>query len=258
MTSPVQACATLPALRHVPGNGPVYYGRASSSGRYFRAELRRLMDQGAKRFCDVGGGAKPVVSLAQIQRRDIDYVIFDFSQAELDRAPAEYQRFQGDALDAGRVHELVERHGPFDVVISRWTAEHVADGLSFHARVFDMLRPGGTAIHLFPTLYSPPFLINRVLSYDLSSVLLFRVFKARKVKFPARYSWCRGPTRRQIGLLRALGYDIERYVGFFGHNYYSGVKALDRAQRRFSDLLLAHPRPRMTSFSVVVLRRPGL
>lgn len=209
---------------------------------------------GAERCCEVGGGARPVVSLTEIQRRGVDYIVFDQGQ---ERAPAGYRCFQGDVLDAGRVHELVERHGPFDVVISRWTAEHVAEGRAFHAKVFDMLRPGGTAIHFFPTLYSLPFVVNRALSHELSSVLLSRTLKARKVKFPARYSWCRGPTRRQIESLQALGYVIERYVGFFGHNYYASVKPLHRAQRRLSDLLLEHPRPSMTSFALLVMRRPG-
>src|SRR2546425_921567 len=34
------------------------------------------------------------------------------------------------------------------------------------------------------------------------------------------YSWCRGPTGRQLRRIEALGFSVERYVGSFGHALY--------------------------------------
>ena len=42
-------------------------------------------------------------------------------------------------------------------------AEHVPDGYRFHSNLFELLKPGGVAFHFMPTLYSPPFVINRLL-----------------------------------------------------------------------------------------------
>ena len=214
------------------------------------------MGEGAKRFCDVGGGAKPVVSIAQIQKFDLEYVVFDESQDQLNKTPLGYHLYQGSILDSAAVSELVGQRGAFDVVVSRWTAEHIPDGKLFHEQIFMMLRPGGTAIHFFPTLYSLPFLLIRLLSSDVSSSLLFRAFPKRQVKFPAYYSWCRGPSDRQLRRLQAVGFSVDRYVGYFGHSFYARVKPLHLAHKAFTGMLLRHPLPSMTSFALVVLTRP--
>jgi hypothetical protein len=126
----------------------------------------------------------------------------------------------------------------------------------FHEHVFEMLRPGGAAIHIFPTLYAMPFVLNRMLSPGSSAAVLFRLFPARIKKFPAYYSWCRGPTKRQLRRIQSIGFTIERYVGAFGHNLYRHVAPLDLAHRALSRWLVKHPRPDLTSIALVVVRRP--
>lgn len=188
----------LPRLHAQAGVVPVSYGRARDAEPHFWAQMRALRRGGARRICDVGGGAKPIVSLARIERDGLDYVVLDASREELEKMPAGYRTFQADILDSPAIAELMREHGPFDAVISRWTAEHIVDGRRFHEQVFGMLRPGGSALHMFPTLYTPPFVLNRLLSDNLARAVLFRVFPRRQGKFPAHYSWCRGPSARQI------------------------------------------------------------
>jgi SAM-dependent methyltransferase len=237
--------------------GPVSYRPVGAGETLFWGELRRLINGGAAHFCEVGGGARPVVGLPEIQRQGLDYVLFDVSQEELDAAPAGYEGFQGSIIDPDAVSELMRRHGAFDVVLSRWTAEHVPDAKLFHEHVYELLRPGGTAIHFFPTLYSLPFLVNRLLSPDLSAAVLFRAFSHRQKKFPAYYAWCRGPSARQVRRFEEIGFSVDRYVGFFGHSMYARVKPLDMAQSAVTRGLLAHPLASLTSFALVVLTRPA-
>ena len=154
------------------------------------------------------------------------------------------------------MERLARTHGPFDAVFSRWTAEHVRDGERFHRHVFELLRPGGTAVHMFPTLYALPFLVNRVLPPALSSGVLFRACPARHAKFRPYYSWCRGPSRAQLARLRSVGFSIERYTGYFGHAFYRRIKPLAAAERAFVGVMVDHPLPALTSFALVVLRRP--
>ena len=121
-----------------------------------------------------------------------------------------------------------------------------------------MLRPGGRAIHVFPTLYSPPFVLNRVLPPTVSAALLSGVQPDRETeKFRPFYSWCRGPSPRQVRRLQSIGFEVERYTGFFGHGYLKRIAPLHAANARLTRLLRAHPLPSMTSFALVVLRRPA-
>jgi hypothetical protein len=244
----------MPGLGSAPGSH-VAYGPLALADRQFWGELHRLMDVGAKRFCEVGGGDRPAVQLKQIGELELDYVVLDISQEELDKAPRGYRLFAGDVLDRERVSELLDEMGPFDVVLSRWAAEHMADGKLFHRAVRDMLRPHGTAVHIFPTLYATPFVFNRLLDSRLSAAILARTQPERRSKFPACYSWCRGPTRRQLGRLSELGYSVESYVGFFGHNHYRRIRPLDAVHGRFVEWQLDHPHPLMTSFALAVLTR---
>ncbi len=246
-----------PAAPDTRSRPAISYGTVNDAEGQFRAEVRALIEGGAKRFCDVGGGAHPIVGLNQIQKSSLDYVVLDASQDELARAEGDYQRFQADILAPDTVPELARRWGEFDVVLSRWTAEHIRDGRRFHEQVFQMLRPGGTAVHFFPTLYALPFLLNRLLAPGLSSALLYRVFPGRSVKFPAYYSWCRGPTERQIARLQSVGFEVDRYAGYFGHSLYSRVPPVHAAHKAVAARLAEHPLPSLTSFALVVLTRPA-
>jgi len=219
--------------------------------------MHRLMERGARSFLDVGGGARPSLRLARIRELGLGYVVMDVSAAELARTPEGYRTFEGDVLDRRSVEDLLAAGGPFDVVVSRWTAEHMSDGGRFHRNVFALLRPGGTAVHLFPTLYALPFLFNRVVDSRTALRVLSAAQPARRAKFAAYYSWCRGPSRRQLARLESVGYDIDAYIGFFGHYYYRRVAPLWALQRRLVPLAVDHPVALATSFALAVLKRPG-
>ena len=235
----------------------VEYHPSRCAQQHFWQEVQRLLHGGAKRWCDVGGGAKPVLNPAQIERFKLDYVLLDSSQGELDRAPGGYTKLRADILDPATTSELLAGGGPFDVVLSRWTAEHVTDGRRFHESIFGMLTAHGSAVHFFPTLYSPPFVANLLLPDAVSGALLRHAEPGRTAKFPPHYKWCRGPTRRQLRRLQSVGYSVERYAGYFGHHFYDSVPALRRAHRTLSETLVRHPLPALTSFALVVLRRPS-
>jgi hypothetical protein len=244
-------------LKQSPHNPVVQYGDAKAAEPHFWREITRQLDGGARRVCDVGGGSRPILSPDGVHKRGLDYVVFDESAGDLQKSQDRYAVFAGDVLDPAAIAALAAEHGPFDALFSRWTAEHVRRGGDFHAHLYSLLRPGGTAVHLFPTLYALPFAVNRALSENYARRLLMRTWPSRRVKFPAYYSWCRGPTKRQLRRLEETGFVIERYVGFFGHGLYAPLPPLDRAHRLLTRALLRRPVPALTSFALVVLRRPA-
>lgn len=211
-------------------------------------------EYGARSICDVGGGANPVLPQQFVSSNHLDYTILDISEAEVDKAPEGYQKLVQD----------IETEPPvpfchFDLIVSKMLAEHLKNGRRFHQNVFSMLQPGGIAVHYFPTLYTLPFLVNKLVSENISSLLLDVVLprdRYRLGKFRAYYSWCYGPTPAMLRMLTGIGYEIVLYKGFFGSSYYSRIPILRNLHRACAQYLAAHPTPYLTSFAQVILRKP--
>ena len=130
--------------------------------------VESLVEQyGARKICDIGGGANPVLPLQFIIDNQLDCTILDISSAELEKAPIGYKKLVQDIEAENSVQT-----NQFDLVVSKMMAEHLRNGKLFHKNIFSMLKPGGVAIHYFPTLYALPFLVNKLIPDRISSFLL--------------------------------------------------------------------------------------
>jgi len=224
--------------------------------RFQRAVREVVTAADCSRVCEIGAGANPLLSLQELEALGVSaYVLMDISAEELAKAPEGYTKVVAD-ITAGPVAEV----GECDLVFSQTVAEHVRDGAGFHRAVREMLAPGARAMHFFPTLYEPAFVVNRLIPNGLTVGLIERVQEHRSQegsfgKFPAYYRWCRGPTRRQLARLRGAGYEVEEYLGVFGHSYYAAVRPLDRLEGALASFLVGHPLPALTSYAWVKLRR---
>lgn len=222
--------------------------------------VQRIIEQHDVRVVgDFGGGANPLLGLDEIERLGLRYVVVDASTAELAKTPPGYKTRRLDLT--GSASELSDER--FDLVVSRYVAEHVADPAAFHSVVRAALRPGGLAAHFFPTLPSAPFVVNRLLNAGMSRLLVDVLQPGRRdpagriAKFPAYYRWCEGPTPRQHRRFGSVGFEVVEYVVFVGHRYYERIPALQRAADRLSCGVVARPRPRFSTYAFVVLRRPA-
>jgi hypothetical protein len=207
-----------------------------------------------KRILEVGGGANPLFPFEFINKNRIEYTILDISSDELAKAPNVFLKVQADITA-----DKLDLPGGYDLIFSRMLAEHVQNGEIFHRNVFKLLVENGRAFHCFPTLYAPPFLVNYLLPEILSDKLLQLVQSGREKegklgKFPAYYSWCRGPIPSQITRFECLGYHVEEYIGFFGHeHYYAKLPPMRKLHLVFVKWLLKHPIPLLTSHAYVTL-----
>lgn len=233
---------------------PVSYARADDLCASFRGFLEwAIATSGALRICDLGGGANPLLDRDFLHRMGLHCVVLDVSPAELAKAPAGYERL---VADIGARDFRYNGH-KFDLVFSRMLAEHVRDARLFHSNVRELLAPRGWAVHCFPTLYAPPFLVNRLLPERMADRLLHLVQprdRHRHAKFPAHYRWCRGPGRRALLRLQRAGYDVIEYRGLFGHPYYGHRGPLALAGGAAARFLLRHPRPWLTSYAYLALQ----
>lgn len=194
-----------------------------------RIEFRRIVHELCARYeaphiLEIGGGARPMFKPGEWPEKLGSYTINDISQDELDEAPEDYRTACFDICDP--VETL---NGSFDLIFSQFVAEHVRSGEAMHRNVHSLLKPGGVAFHLFPTLYSLPFVINRWTPEALSKGILstlepLRVTRQRK--FPAYYSWCAGTTDRIRSQIVSAGYSKVRVERFYAHNYLRKVPVL--------------------------------
>jgi uncharacterized UPF0146 family protein len=240
----------------------IRYDLSNRADDSFRDTLQALAAAPhVRRICEIGGGANPALGLEFVRRHELDYTIVDISRAELDKAPDAYHKVVADITDPG--HGIP---GGFDLIFSMWCAEHVRRGEVFHRHVYELLADGGRALHLFPTLFSPPFVLNRLVPEWLSHALLLlmqphRHAEGQHGKFPAYYSWCRGPLRGQIRRLEGVGYRLDEYAAFFGHSgsVAYGAGYLDRfpplriVHEWCARRLVQHPVACLSTFAFVVL-----
>lgn len=214
-------------------------------------------DSGGGEIGELGGGCNPTVGLLDLVSRPSRLTVVDISEQALAGLPE----------GVGAVHaDLCAPTPPirdrFDLVFSRMLCEHVASAPRFHRNVFAALRPGGHAVHFFPSVTALPFLVNRLLPATLARGVVGAMFPARRRDerygwFPARYSWCWGPVGFQTERYRSVGFDVvSTHVGV-GHGYYDGIPGLRGLERAKARLTLRWPTPWLAAYVVVVLRRPA-
>lgn len=215
-----------------------------------------IEEHGCKSILEIGSGANPTIEPEFVRDRRLRYVTSDLSSDEMDKAPCAYQRIVFNSSAQSINANLV---GRFDLVFSRMVGEHVSDGARFHRNIHTLLSTGGISAHCFSTLWALPFAANRFLPEFLSHSLL-ELFAPRDAhrhaKFPAQYSWSRGPSRRMIARFDKIGFEVLRYTGYFGHGYYRHlIPVLDRLEIKKTAFLLRYPLPAFCSYATLVLRK---
>jgi 2-polyprenyl-6-hydroxyphenyl methylase/3-demethylubiquinone-9 3-methyltransferase len=165
---------------------------------------------------DVGGGKRCPFASMRDPEKDIRIAGVDVSEAEL---------AANDDVDEKRVADIT-RELPFedaeaDLVVSSSVLEHLADTEAFVAESFRVLKPGGYAIHLFPSKFAPFAIANQILPARVSKRLLRSVFPYSEgiLGFPAHYDRCSASAMR--ALHERHGFEItELHVGYYQSDYF--------------------------------------
>jgi SAM-dependent methyltransferase len=213
--------------------------------------------QEATAVAELGGGAKPMIADPERWGFATRRTVIDISADELAKADAEVETQVADLCQP-----ISEGQNSYDLVFSKMLCEHLPNPRVFHENCFALLRPGGLSVHFFPTLYTAPFVANRLMPEKFARSLLRKVQPGRidlpkHEKFPAYYRWCTGPTRRAIRRYETVGFELVEWNASFGHTYYLIAPPLNAVERAKTKFLLEHPVPLLTSFATVVLRKPA-
>jgi len=214
--------------------------------------LELIAEYGHHDICDIGGGRTPLLWPKEVADLGVEYTLIDVSADELELAPEGHHTL---CMDVTAPLDPANRER-FDLIFSKFVAEHVPDGPAMHRNIFEMLRPGGHAFHLFPTLYHPAFVVNRILPMHLTDRLRNAMSGVKYPKFPAVYSMCRGPSPARLEAFRAMGYEVVEYTGFYGTPYLSRIPVANRADRAVNAWLARRRVRNLTSYAFLLLRKP--
>jgi SAM-dependent methyltransferase len=225
------------------------------------ALLKQLIRENKfKNAADVGGGANPLLDEAFIKENGIDYALLDVSQVELNKAPAYYRKIQVDMTATSE--EFSKRVGgrQFDLIFSHMFLEHISDPLVTHRNIYAALRPGGLAVHFYPTPHNLPMTINRLLPEWFTGALLSiaqptRDRSGKERKFPAFYAMCGHPTKALHAKFRGLGFEVVRHTSYIGHDYYLLIPVLREIEHGLRAILLKAGIP-ITGDSLLILQKP--
>ena len=182
---------------------------------------------GLHKVLEIGGGRSPLFSPADFEALGADYTINDISQDELDAAPPEITAEHKICFD---IAGSIPVENEYDLIYSKSVFEHVEGTMQAHRNTYRLLRPGGVSLHFYPTLFSPPFVANKLLPEKVASKILKQFVGWEYKKFPAHYDHCYST----VGLenkIRQVGYSKVILVPFWGHAYFhriAGVREFDR------------------------------
>lgn len=201
---------------------------------------------------ELGAGRRPSFTFSELPNTVRSYTVNDISEEELALLPEGYEKACFDV--SGDAKAFSDK---YDVVFSRFLAEHVPDGEAMHRNVFQVLKPGGVTFHLIPTLYALPFVINKLLPERVTAKILaaFAPRRAINPKFPAYYSACYGNSDRMTELLKGIGYSQVEIRSFYGHFYYEKIPGLKQIHEQFSALAADRDWADLSSYAYIIARK---
>lgn len=220
---------------------------------------KEILQRRLRFVADLGGGANPMLPESVVRARQLEYCVLDISPAELAKAPRYCDKIQIDIAAAPGEFRTKVPLDRFDLVFSHMFLEHVKDPAQAHENIHAMLRPGGIAIHFYPSPNNLPLALNRLIPQGLSERLVRIAQPQRDLagvqgKFPAYYQMCGNPSRGLHARFEQMGYRVIQHTGFIGHSYYSRfpiVREVELALRR----VLVGARLPLTSAMLLILEK---
>lgn len=198
------------------------------------------------RILEVGGGAFPSIE----NHAELDYTIIDPDKAELNKSKA-----------INKIHSKLENwetDQKFDLIVSKMVLEHIPNPFIFHEKILHLLTPKGKVLHLFACRNSLPAVINRFLPESFGDSIL-RIIKNRNLneepKYKAYYLRTNGPTSRDIDFYTKIGFNIEVFNGYVGHNYLHAVPLLRNLENLYSSILSLLKFSKFATVSVILLEK---
>lgn len=174
---------------------------------------------------EIGGGRYPLFSPDEAKKITSIYIVNDISQNELDKSP---HKFQKQCFDiSGDLPSNM--NASVDFAFSYMVFEHLKNSNNAYKNIYNLLKPGGICLNFHPTLYSPPFVINKLFPEPITKKALKYFHQDRNddeiPKFPAYYSLCKA-TDSNRRILLDIGFRDVAIIPFYGHDYFKRIPVI--------------------------------
>jgi SAM-dependent methyltransferase len=203
---------------------------------------------------EIGAGRRPLLTSDEIEEFNIDYTANDLSERELELIPFSVRKALFDVCGDLPTENL----NSYDVICSKMVQEHVQDGELFYQNIYRLLKVGGIAINLHPTLYSPPFLINHILPDHIADylvrTLLRKTPRINTPRFPALYELCHASHRNET-LIKDIGFSKVSILPFYFHEYFDRIPILRSIDRAMSAWAQAHDFRLLSSYAYTLVKK---
>lgn len=163
---------------------------------------------------DVGGGR--LTPFAKKLKKNHKLIVLDADKNEL--------KLNKDADKKNIVQDnlIPLKENSADLVVSRYTLEHLNNPEIFIKNSFKILKRGGCSIHLFSCKYAPFSIINQLLPNKLSQLLLNKfVPNSKHIRgYKTYYKYCY--YSKIIDVFKKNGFEITNiYLSYYQSRYFS-------------------------------------
>ena len=221
------------------------------------AAQARARGLGNARLLEIGGGRDPLLTPREARAAGLDYTVNDIDAGELALAPREFDRALFD-ISGDLAQARTDPRG-YDLIVSRMVFEHVRDVRAAWRNIHSLLAPGGVGLAFFPTLYAPPYVLNRLMPERASAALLRLFFPDRndgeQPKFPAFYDHCLGSQKKLAPVFGAIGFADHLVVPFWSHGYFRHLPLLREADAALQNLARRRDWRGLTTYAYAVVRK---
>lgn len=214
-----------------------------------------ISDEKPARIMEIGGTTSRSTGDRPLPDHVSSFTISDISAEELSHVSDDFDTLQINAC--GDVSHVDQK---FDLIMSKFCGEHMPDGKQFHRNMHHLLADGGVAVHLVPTIFASPFLINWLFPEQLTrkavQLLQPRRFDGQNTgKFPAYYSLCRGSTPYMRKALADVGFSSIEVHEYYGHHYYDKIFGLRQLDNGLARLCARHEWAVYSSYAIIITRK---
>lgn len=218
--------------------------------------LAAAHEYGLSRHLEIGAGRDPLFSPDEL--KNFEVTLNDISEFELAQVGPEYRKVKCD-IAADHAPDILGR-GRYDFAYCRMVMEHVPDVARMWRNIYAVLAPGGMALSFFPTLYAPPFALNRVIPEKLSRPILEFIDRKRvpdgdDPKFLAYYDHCFSDERKLAPMLQDAGFLEITVLPFWGYSYFWKFPVLKQIDATFTRMAQARGWRSVSSFAYVIVRK---
>jgi SAM-dependent methyltransferase len=200
-------------------------------------------------WLEIGGGREPLFSEREVSSLGVHYSVNDISEKELALAPTFTNKIafdiQGNVIPTAK----------YDLIFSKFLLEHLSDTRKAYENIWSILRDGGVCINFYPTLYSPPFVLNKLLPEAFTRAMIRRQGNPdRGLKFPANYSWCYA-TKPTSQMIKQAGFREVEVIPFYGHGYFEKIPILRDLDHALTSVSLKKDYRHFASYAFAIARR---